>query len=579
MGLGKTMQTIATMILNRSEDRERRTTLIVAPTSLILQWQEEIKSRVRAGVFKVFFLPERKNMTSNRLKQYDIVITTYGTRGELFKVKWHRVVLDEAHIVKNKNTRSARACVQLNSSLRWCLTGTPIQNKIGELYSLIDFLDIKPYCKWEKFRDEIEKPFKAGKHKRVMKRVQALLKAICLRRTKASQLDGKPIITLKPKTSSLIEVDFTGPEREFYDSMQKKVLLKFNAYLKAGTVMQNYSNVLVLLLRLRQACCHPKLVSEKTLEAAAPGAHPQAVVDPLEALTPEIQTRLLGMKLKSGYECPICFDAIRWERLLLDVDMCFVEMYYRKVCPECRGPIGVHTLVSVDAFLKSAKKAGMKESVIEVNGNGKRVKEEAEEDLSAKAKGKRRKLISDEESDDDDDDEDQPELDVEDGWISSTKIDQMMKVILKIRRESPHDKIIVFTQFRGMMDLCETPLRGSKIGFVRYDGSMTADQRLNLTCANHVIILDFWWNVAVENQAVDRVHRFGQEKEVSVHRISIKNTVEQRILQLQAEKQDMFNNALGEGGVKGLSKNRLGLNDLIQLFRGSGGGADLSDEE
>ncbi|KAJ3137907.1 hypothetical protein HK100_000314 [Physocladia obscura] len=179
-----------------------------------------------------------------------------------------------------------------------------------------------------------------------------------------------------------------------------------------------------------------------------------------------------------------------------------------------------------------------------------------------------------------------------------------MKLLLKTKKEHPKDKTIIFSQFRGMMDLCEKPLRENNIEFVRYDGSMTAELRdqavqtlkddkdtnlilvslkcgslgLNLTCANRVIIVDFWWNVAVENQAIDRVHRFGQMKEVFVHRISINETVEQRILTLQKEKQELFNAALGEGGVKGLSRNRLGLNDLIQLFRGDQGG-DESEEE
>ncbi|TPX76970.1 hypothetical protein CcCBS67573_g01768 [Chytriomyces confervae] len=677
MGLGKTVQSITCCILNPSKDRARKTTLIVAPTSLILQWKEELKRKVDSRTFKVgvYYAKDRKGKTAASLKHYDIVLTTYGTvamewpqtkkkrttarpkdpfkpnmdadnedyeqdlkdeeeekskiiaqRGELFKVGWHRVILDEAHLIKNKNTRSARACTQLTATHRWCLTGTPIQNNIGELYSLINFLNIKPYSAWEKFRDDIEQPFKQGKHKRVMKRVQALLKAICLRRTKNSTLDGKPIISLPEKTVELVEVAFTSAEREFYKSLEEKTLLKFNAYLKAGTVMQNYSNVLVLLLRLRQACCHPSLVAQnfseapqELLDAAEPSkAALDAARNPLEDLNPEIQQRLLGMKLKTAYECPICFDAIIDGKILPGCGHVFCGdcisghvaavgvngVGEEKVCPQCRGQIDVDRLISVDAFLSAAKKSGMASASFENDGDDHEVIIlDDDENLSEKAKGKRprnsgkygSKFIKD---------EDDEEIGNVVQWISSSKIDNLMKVLMKSRRESPHDKTIIFSQFRGMMDLCERPLRENKIGFVRYDGSMNADQRdhavqtlqhdpettvilvslkcgslgLNLTCANRVIIADFWWNIAVENQAVDRVHRFGQMKPVVVHRISIKDTVEQRILQLQKEKQDLFNAALGEGGVKGLSRNRLGLNDLIHLFN-AGNGQDLSDDE
>ncbi|KAJ3064989.1 hypothetical protein HDU98_011612, partial [Podochytrium sp. JEL0797] len=472
MGLGKTVQSLATCVLNQGGP-----TLVVAPTSLILQWKEEVREKVKAGIFKVFvyYGKDRKNKTAHSLRQYDIVITTYGTvamewpqvrkvtkkeladknnernperlaeleraqaakddayilaqRGELFKVHWHRVILDEAHTVKNKATRAARACVQLKAGLRWCLTGTPIQNNVGELYSLIDFLDIKPYCHWDKFRDEIEKPFKAGKHKRVMQRVQALLKAICLRRTKTSQLDGRPIITLEPKTVEMIQVAFSPAEREFYDSMEKKTLLKFNAYLKAGTVMQNYSNILVLLLRLRQACCHPSLVAEKfneappeLLEAAEASAVAAAgAQDPLTVLSQEIQQRLLSMRLKSGYECPICFDAIEGGKILAGCGHVFCgdcingwgngNGVEEKVCPQCRGEIHVESLVSVDEFLKCARRAGLMVKVVAgVDGE--------EDGLSEKAKGKLPKREGVVELDCDEEEEEVEDLDGMEGWIS-----------------------------------------------------------------------------------------------------------------------------------------------------------------
>ncbi|KAJ3093400.1 hypothetical protein HK100_006633, partial [Physocladia obscura] len=478
MGLGKTVQSITACILNKSENPHQKTSLIIAPTSLILQWKEELKTKVKPGVFKVFvyYGKDKKGKSPNLLKQYDIVITTYGTvamewpqtkkkrvtkkapfqnldedqlyeqelaeeaadqrliaaqKGSLFKVNWHRVILDEisnAHTIKNKSTRAARACVQLTSKYRWCLTGTPIQNNIGELYSLINFLQIKPYCNWNRFRDEIEKQFKAGKHKRVMKRVQALLKAICLRRTKNSTLDGKPIITLPPKHVELISATFTPAEREFYSSLEKRTLLKFNTYLKAG-------NVLVLLLRLRQACCHPILVaqnfseaSQEALEAAEPSImYREKNIDPMEVLSPDIQQRLIGLKLKTAFECAICCDALSDGRIIPDCGHVYcgecIEMHLQaggggeKVCPECRGEIDTRNLVSVDLFLKSAKKAGMI-----VSSSTKRMKDKTR--LTSRARGKLPALVISDESEDDDADEENDKNPF-DFWISSTKIDEL----------------------------------------------------------------------------------------------------------------------------------------------------------
>ncbi|KAJ3204512.1 hypothetical protein HDU67_009457, partial [Dinochytrium kinnereticum] len=246
-----------------------------------------------------------------------------------------------------------------------------------------------------------------------------------------------------------------------------------------------------------------------------------------------------------------------------------------KGCPECRGPLDLNTLISIKDF-----KAKYDTSFKATSSSSDTV----EEGL----------FTSSQQSE---------KMDLDDQWVSSTKIDRMVEILEAIRSKRSSDKVIVFSQFRQMLDLCEHPLRKRKFGFVRYDGSMTAEQRdtavqtlqtdpsvtvilislkcgslgLNLTCANHVVLLDLWWNPAVENQAIDRVHRFGQTKEVSVHRIVIENTVEQRILQLQEQKQNMLNAALGEGGAKGLSNNRLGLGDLIKLF-GANAEAESDDE-
>ena len=161
-----------------------QTNLIVGPVALIRQWEEELATKTKLSHRLSVFLYHNKKATTEDLLKYDVVLTTYGTiaqelkRLEKFmeenkdrnidfndktlavkcpllhpnKAKFYRVVLDEAQCIKNKDTKTSKACTKLRATYRWCLTGTPMMNGVLELYSLLNFLQIKPYCKWEQFR-------------------------------------------------------------------------------------------------------------------------------------------------------------------------------------------------------------------------------------------------------------------------------------------------------------------------------------------------------------------------------------------------------------------------------------------
>jgi hypothetical protein len=174
MGLGKTIQALALMVSRPSDDPERKTTLIVAPVALTQQWKREIERMLRPEKHQlsVFILHgERKAGTNhfNHLKKHDVVLTTFGTIASEFKrkidwgnkpqdhpsspplpllgqhSKFYRVIIDEAQCIKNKGTKAAQACSSLESTYRWCMSGTPMMNSVNELYSLIHFLRIPPY--------------------------------------------------------------------------------------------------------------------------------------------------------------------------------------------------------------------------------------------------------------------------------------------------------------------------------------------------------------------------------------------------------------------------------------------------
>ena len=185
MGLGKTIQALALMVSRPSTDPERNPTLVVAPVSLMQQWKREIQRMLRPGKYQmsVYILHGEKGKRSfTDLKDYDVVLTTYGTVAAEFRrkesyeereeeqgiavdftirknelpilgpiSKWHRVILDEAQCIKNRNTKSAQAACQIDATYRWCMSGTPMMNNVGELHSLLKFLRIRPYCVLEKF--------------------------------------------------------------------------------------------------------------------------------------------------------------------------------------------------------------------------------------------------------------------------------------------------------------------------------------------------------------------------------------------------------------------------------------------
>lgn len=204
------------------------------------------------------------------------------------------------------------AASNLEAELRWCLTGTPIQNNIEDVYAMIRFLRIKPYDDWAKFNDHISKPFKEKSNSSlVTKRLHAILRAILLRRTKDYVLDGKKILELPPRQVIVDESVFNKDEQDFYETLFKKAQVKFNGYVVAGTVMKNYHAVLTWILRLRQACCHPSLIFAKNGEKGELVVE-DGRIDPnidhlLDSMADDVVARI-NNNLEEQSDCPICLD-------------------------------------------------------------------------------------------------------------------------------------------------------------------------------------------------------------------------------------------------------------------------------
>ena len=141
-----------------------------------------------------------------------------------------------------------------------------------------------------------------------MRQLQVLLKAVLLRRTKTSKIDGKPILQLPPRVSEKVHAVFSEDEQELYRSVETQTQLQFNKYLKAGTIGRNYSSILVLLLRLRQACCHPHLMSDFSVSVETNASTNEVdLVANAKAFPEDVVIRI---KDNENLECPICIDAV-----------------------------------------------------------------------------------------------------------------------------------------------------------------------------------------------------------------------------------------------------------------------------
>eukprot|EP00124_Ichthyophonus_hoferi_P001787 Ihof_evm11s103 gene=Ihof_evmTU11s103 len=545
MGLGKTVQSIALMLKNRQTDiTKSKITLVVCPTALLKQWKEEIKEKTGGALRCIIYHGIRRKTYRADIKNglYDVVITTYGTMayendkgtGILMNTDYYRVVLDEAQCIKNRLTKSANAAYKLKSIYRWALSGTPIQNNLEELFSLFHFLKLKHYGNWTWFRNKILK----GNDNSV-KLLQVIMKQVCLRRLKTMQYDHKPLVQLPPRTINLTQNEMVSEERDFYTALETKSKVRFNSYLKTGTLMQNYSNVLVMLLRLRQACCHPSLPtsSDKTPEATANRvlgengeSTPNDVIPPTNNnygkgrdgekvketfLKEEVLDRVKAMNTED-YECPICMDLAE----LVSVTRCghlFCSVCIKNhmalsneqrdddiaYCPTCRYELKEGDVKSFkESIGKKDLRLGPDPMII-----AKKIARDTNKSIKALEEPPSRTPSG---------------LAQYGNWTSSTKICTLMNHLLQLRKTNPGSKAVVFSQFTRFLDLIEIPLTCHGFNFVRYDGRMSLCQReesvtqfktdaqceviimslkcaslgLNLVCAQRVFLVDIWWNPA-----------------------------------------------------------------------------------
>ncbi|KAH7390890.1 SNF2 family N-terminal domain-containing protein [Phaeosphaeria sp. MPI-PUGE-AT-0046c] len=404
MGLGKTVQALALICARPSQDLLIKTTLIIAPVALLRQWEKEIARHVqnRHKLSVYIYWGAGKKADFATLRRYDVVLTTYGTLSSEFKQResrretmlyereqrdptfrrkpreklallgyecmWYRIVLDEAHTIKNRNSIQSKATVDLQARHRLCLTGTPMMNSIDELYPLLRFMRVSRYNDWKLYNMEIAKPVKHTNQEtrnRAMKRVQILLKAVLFRRLKSSEVDGKPILNLPAKHTNVDHTEFSDDEHELYKALETKSQIQFNKYLKTNSVTANYACILVLLLRLRQACCHPHLIKDLS-QPATEGIAEDDLLERARHLTEDVVKRLQEVEY---FECPICLEADPNPTIIVPCGHTVCGACVQKIienakrdqdgtgvtkarCPHCRGELKAELITDYKHFCR-----------------------------------------------------------------------------------------------------------------------------------------------------------------------------------------------------------------------------------
>lgn len=461
MGLGKTIQAVSLIM---SDYPAKQPSLVLVPPVALMQWQSEIASYTD-GTLKTFVFhgtnAKTKGMQVKDLKKYDVIMMSYNSLESIYRkqergfkrkagihkeesvihaINFHRIILDEAHCIKTRTTMTAKACFALKTTYRWCLTGTPLQNRIGEFFSLIRFLNIKPFasylCKqcpcsrleWAMdddhrctdcghggmqhvsvFNQELLNPIQkfgnSGPGREAFRKLRLMTQRIMLRRLKKDHTNAMEL----PVKEIYVDRQFFGEEEnDFAGSIMTNGQRKFDTYVHQGVLLNNYANIFGLIMQMRQVADHPDLILKKNAEGG--------------------QNVLI---------CCICDepaeDAIR-SRCKHDFCRACVASYVHSTdepdCPRCHIPLSIDL---EQPEIEQDQSLVKKSSIIN------RIKME--------------------------------------NWTSSSKIELLVHELHKLRSDNASHKSIIFSQFTTMLQLVEWRLRRAGITTVMLDGSMTPAQR------------------------------------------------------------------------------------------------------
>jgi superfamily II DNA or RNA helicase len=285
MGLGKTLQAIAHVCIEKAEGRLDAPVLVVGPTTLAFNWAREIERFAPHLRVARLHGPRRRAVYAG-IDACDIVITTYPVllrdQERLSKHTFHTVILDEAQAIKNARSQVHQAICQVRSEHRVCLTGTPVENHLGELWALFDFLspgllgDELGFRRW--YRQPIEEKGDVDR----MDALRELVAPYILRRTKREVASDLP-----PKTELLRPVEIRGRQRELYESIRVAAHADVRKVIRQKGLAASTIPILDALMKLRQVCCDPRLVPMDAARGVTESAKYDALFALLEQQLPQ----------------------------------------------------------------------------------------------------------------------------------------------------------------------------------------------------------------------------------------------------------------------------------------------------
>lgn len=631
MGLGKTLNVLALVASTRREASEfmkrsppvaryeddaqeltmnNKATLLICPLSTVSNWEDQIKQHIKKGDNHRmnYMVYHGTNRTNDKLEliDWDIVITTYSVvaadgdkrsarrpNNPLAEINWFRIVLDEGHIIREQSTRQSKTVCALASERRWAVTGTPVQNRLEDLGALIKFLKIRPFDEARNFNQYIIAPFKTADVE-ILPKLRLLVDSITLRRLKDK-------IDLPKRIEEIVRLEMSDGERSFYDFFSRESTKNVRTMLQQEKVGgRGYAHILKAILRLRLMCAAGSdLLSDEDWDAARgfnintaidlededndkPDRTPRAAFELYKMMTDtnnnfcaECQTFVKAREVLEAEEdddekTPDTFGFIAGCNQLI-CPRCIED--FRKRCNSVAGPDHFGNCPSCDTYMRM--------TFFELRQAEFDAEELAQREIRAN-----------------------PRLAKQAGRYSGphTKTQALVAALQEDAVTSanfepgvPPLKSVVFSGWTNHLDLIQLALTNSEINYVRLDGSMTRKARraaldafanddditcilvsiaagglgLNLTAASRVFVMEPQYNPAQEDQAVERVHRLGQKREVRIVKYIMDDSFEEKMLLLQKKKKALADISIEKGkqGLGTMDQAKKRMEDLRTLFK------------
>jgi SNF2 family DNA or RNA helicase len=258
MGLGKTIQTLAHLAIEKQAKRLDKPCLIVAPTSLMSNWQNETQ-KFTPDLCSLIYHGDKRHSLVDSFANYDLIFTTYELilrdKQMFLENEFYYVVLDEAQRIKNVKAKSTQVIMQLKADHRLCLTGTPLENHMGELWSLFHFLMPGFLGDMSTFKTLYKNPIEQYDRDDLKEKLSQRIKPFLLRRLKQDVVEELP-----PKTEITLPVALTKKQRDVYESIRLTMEKKVRSAISSKGFKRSQIEILEALLRLRQTCCDPRLL-------------------------------------------------------------------------------------------------------------------------------------------------------------------------------------------------------------------------------------------------------------------------------------------------------------------------------